>query len=75
MLTNFISEAANAISRPVAGAGQGPNVLSEGDRPVIQRNARAATARQGSNTDIYERARNIYYRSRAQYHARPASIL
>ena len=74
MLTNFISEAANEIFNPVVERASFEMSESGTDEPVIIRNTRNES-RDARATDIYDRARNIYFRARRPIRARAANIL
>lgn len=63
MLTNFISEATNQIVYPPVESSAGDLV---GEQPVIRRKIKIEESPIES-VDIYERAREIYYRSRRTY--------
>ncbi|MEP7213627.1 MAG: hypothetical protein ABI791_11145 [Acidobacteriota bacterium] len=74
MLTNFISEAANAIYNPVVGRASFEAIESETDDPIIIRNTRNES-REARVTDIYDRARNIYFRAKLPTRERVANRL
>ena len=62
MLTNFISDAANAVRDPVFST---PEIggFEERSDTMIKVNVKRVRAERPS-TDIYDRARKIYYRAR-----------
>lgn len=74
MLTNFINEAANEMFFGAVQSGAGRAAMSEDDKPVIKRNDRRFE-RETETVNIYDRAREIYYRSRRSQSVRPVSIL
>lgn len=63
MLTNFISDAANAISTPVFGS---PETFEANHKAAIRINIRSVPAEVPS-INIYDRARQIYYRARKSH--------
>lgn len=69
MLTNIISDATQGTTRSNAA---GADVFSKDEHVVIRRNDRAKQA--VFSADMYERARNIYYRSRVNTAVRPTGI-
>ena len=74
MLTNFISSATDDIRFPTAGAAA-PREFDQGSEiAIIRRNTKASETVE-ERVDIYDRAREIYYRARRTYHSRPANIL
>ena len=74
MLTNFISEAANAVFIPSDANGSLGAAETEHDEPVIVRNL-GNEKREARATDIYDRARVIYFRAKRPTRARAANIL
>lgn len=74
MLTNFISEAANEMYYPVVEPATVDTVEAASDEPVIIRNS-ASESREAHVTDIYDRARVIYFRAKRTNRARAANIL
>lgn len=73
MLTNFISDAAKQIDQ-VAPRDCVPIV--EEERPMIQRNVKVALQlSKPVDVDIYDRARQIYFRARRIHRSASTSIL
>lgn len=74
MLTNFISEAANERYYTVVEPATFDSEDAAADEPVIIRNS-ASESREAHVTDIYDRARVIYFRAKRTNRARSANIL
>ena len=74
MLTNFISEAANEIHCTVPRSVSNGASETETEETVIIRNT-GSEKRAARETDIYDRARVIYFRAKRPYRARSANIL
>jgi hypothetical protein len=74
MLTNFITEAANDVYFASDRSVTPGTEETEQEGPVIVRNT-GTEKREARVTDIYDRARVIYFRAKRPNRARAANIL
>ena len=74
MLTNFISDATNEVFFPSDRTVSRDTSEVERDEPVIVRNT-GTEKREARVTDIYDRARVIYFRAKRPSRTRAANIL